>query len=145
MKLYVAAALTIAMATLGCRPSPVQRPPAATVKIPDVPKISDDRPIEGMSTADLITNLGNETQQKQRDAEVALLDQGAAVVPQLITALDEENWHVRAGVIRVLGMFGGEASAAIPRLTEIAESDVHDAVRDAVKFNLPLIEGEESP
>lgn len=110
----------------------------------DVPRTDISKPISDMSNTDLIQALGHVDHDKQRTAELALIDQGPKIVPELIAALDDPNWHVRAGVIRTLGLLGTDASDALPHLKEIAENDESEAVRDAASFNIPPIEGGEN-
>ncbi len=125
----------------GCfRSAPKIEPPPK----PDVPRISDERPLEELSNQDLIQNLGHEDPRRQRAAELALTSQRPNdIVPELIDSLEDKNWHVRAGVIRTLGLFGTDAAAALPRLEHIAETDEEEAVRDAAKFNIPVVADEE--
>ncbi len=110
----------------------------------DIPRVQNDKPVGGMDNTALIQTLGHEDTRKQRDAELKLVEQGPAVVAELINALADDNWHVRAGVIRALGLFEREAKDALPHLRQIVESDdEREEVRDAAAFNIPAIQGSE--
>jgi HEAT repeat protein len=134
-----------AMAISGCGCSP-DGPSPSNVRPDraDIPWIGDGRPLVDLSHAELIQNLGHGDQSRQREAELALLEKGDAVIPELIGALDDKNGHVRAGAIRTLGLFGPAAQAALPKLHEIVGDEGEwEAVRDAAEFNIPVIDGSE--
>ena len=69
------------------------------------------------------------------DATAALQDKGTAAMPELLKALDNDDWQVRAGAAFALSMLGQDAQAAIPKLRDLAE-----ALRDA-GWNDANIEG----
>ncbi len=136
--------LGLAIFLSGCFGSSDSNPPIdQPTRPPDESRIDIATPVPQMSNADLIQSLGHVDHQTQVRAETALLEQGSAVVPQLINALNEPNWHVRAGAIRMLGRLGRQASDALPRLRSIAENDESEAVRDTASFNISAIEGGE--
>jgi len=66
-------------------------------------------------------------------AAQALVAVGAAGVPQLIEALVDEHWLVRAALVDVLGTLGPVAAAAIPALQERLEDEHWWVRRNAVE------------
>ncbi len=113
-----------------------------TTKPPDVPHPKDSRPLSDLQIADLIQNTGHADAARRKEAEDALLAAGAGVVvPELIKALDDENWHVRAGVVCTLSRFGKAAAPSLTKLREKSAKDESEAVRDAAAFAIDAIEG----
>lgn len=118
----------------GARP---QKPPK-----PEQPPISGDPDLENADSEELIQWLGHEDAVVRTQASDRLLAGGADAIPALIAALDDENYHVRAGAVFSLGCFGPDAKAATPRLEKLSENDPWEAVRDAAKFALRAIRDE---
>lgn len=110
---------------------------------PDVPQITEKRPLDELTDDELISCLGHEDLSKLQEAAERIHKRGAEFIPKLIAALDNENVYVRAGAVYTLGLFKTEAKSAVPRLKELQEQDDQRLVTDAILFNLPQIEGTE--
>jgi len=68
-------------------------------------------------TSHWLSALGSEVESVQKDAVQALRRIGAPAVPELIQALQNENWRLRNQAAVALGTIGAEARDAIPALT----------------------------
>lgn len=142
-------------AGVGCKPSaapgpreqarkqPVKNPGKSTPTRenrrptrPEQPPVSGETDFGRGETKELIQWLGHEDLAVRIEASERLLATGPEVIPELIAALDHENYHVRAGAVFSLGRFGPDAQPATARLRELAEKDKWEAVRDAARFAL---------
>jgi hypothetical protein len=65
--------------------------------------------LKGVLLESLIEDLGSLDQDKRSKAMVALGSRGEGAVNALITALEHEDWLVKAGATLALGMMGEEA------------------------------------
>lgn len=75
-----------------------------------------------------------------RDTTVAeIRERGSDMVPELVTALDDPDWRVRAGAAFGLSVLGKEAQQALPKLRSLAESDQHESARDAATWAIDAI------
>jgi len=75
-----------------------------------------------------------------RDEAVEVIrEKGSAAVPDLVAALDDPNWRVRAGAAFGLSILGKEAEQALPQLRKMAESEQHESVRDAAAWAIDAI------
>lgn len=109
---------------------------------PEQPPIVGDPDLANAQVAELIQWLGHEDITVRIQAAELFLARGDEALATLIAALDDENYHVRAGAVFALGCFGSQARDAVPRLNELAEHDPWEAVRDAAKFALHDIAGQ---
>ncbi len=110
---------------------------------PDVPQITEKRPLDELTDDELVICLGNEDLSKLQEAAERIHKRGVEFIPKLIAALDNENVYVRAGAVYTLGLFKTEAKSAVPRLKELQEQDDRRLVTDSILYNLPQIEGTE--
>ena len=110
---------------------------------PDVPQITEKRPLDELTDDELFNCLGHEDLSKRLEAAERIHERGAELIPKLVEALDNENVHIRAVAVYTLGLFKTEAKSAVPRLKELQEQDDRRLVTDAILFNLPQIEGTE--
>lgn len=99
----------------------------------------EEEALAKLGTAELIQELGKP---HARDvASKLLLSKGEAVVPDLIGALKNEDWQVRAGAVFTLGRLGQAAQTAVPELTKLLASETNETVKDAIPYCLDAIEG----
>jgi hypothetical protein len=95
--------------------------------------VSADSPV-----VDLVAKLADPN---TRDAATAVIrQQGTDAVPQLVTALEDDNWQIRAGAVFALSVLGDEAQDAVPKLRDLASTEKHEAVRDAASWAIDAIE-----
>src|SRR5262249_5198544 len=67
--------------------------------------------------------LGSDEEPAQQEAVGALSRLGQAAVPELIGALNDDDWQVRNQAAVVLGAIGPEAKAAVPALIDVLQDD----------------------
>jgi hypothetical protein len=78
--------------------------------------------------------------QAERDNSIRTIrDQGPDVVPQLVKALDHDDWRVRAGAAFALSELGSDAQPALAKLEEVSKSAKHESVRDAAVWAIAAI------
>jgi len=70
-----------------------------------------------------------------RRSREAIRQFGPKAVPELLKALAEKDWAVRAGAADALGLFDSEAQTSIPALTSALDDDV-STVRDCAAASL---------
>lgn len=144
------APLALCVVIAGCKPSVAPReddekepkgqsivtPPPTRQKAPKPYQapITGSPDLEVADHGQLVQSLGHEDTAVRLEAADRLASQGSQAIPLLIEALDDENYHVRAGAVYSLGLLGPAAKSALPKLEELAEEDQWEAVRDAAKF-----------
>lgn len=140
----------------GCKPStvplPIEQVPAKDTEQPNPRPPTPPKPyqtpilgnpdLENASGNELVQWLGHEDWRVRVEASDHLLAGGSEAIPLLIAALDDKNYHVRAGAAFSLGCLGPQAETAVSRLAELAEDDPWEAVRDAAKFALRDVAGQ---
>lgn len=109
---------------------------------PEQPPVVGERDVAAADRDELIQCLGHEDMAIKQQAVDRLLAQGRDAITPLIDALDDENYHVRAGAVFALSLFGPEAKSASAKLEKLAEEDDWEAVRSAAKFALQSINEE---
>ena len=108
---------------------------------PEQPPITGQPDLAAADQQELIQCLGHEDLEIKQQASDRLLSQGSEAIPALIAALDDDNYHVRAGAVFSLGRYGPEAKSATAKLEALAEEDQWETVRDAARFALESIKG----
>lgn len=112
------------------------------VRKPEQPPVVGERNVAAADQEELIQCLGHEDMAVKQEASDRLMAEGADAVPVLIEALDDENYHVRAGAVFVLGRIGSDAKPASAKLEKLATEDEWEVVRDAAQFALHAINSE---
>src|SRR5262245_30705422 len=79
--------------------------------------------IDGHPVSYWLKQLGSEQESAQQEAVRSLSGQGQAAVPELIKALNDEDWQVRNQAAVVLGVIGPDAKAAVPPLIEVLQNE----------------------
>jgi len=120
----------------------VVKPERPKVVEPEQPPVVGERNVADADRDELIQCLGHEDMAIRQEAADRLRAQGPDAIAPLIEALDDENYHVRAGAVFALSLFGPEAKSASAKLEELAEEDDWEAVRSAAKFALQSINEE---
>jgi NADH dehydrogenase len=94
-------------------------PPAQVVP----PPRAVEAKVVNRSVSDWLRLLASEKEAAQQEAVGALSRLGQAAVPELIQALNDDEWQVRNQAAVVLGAIGPEAKAAVPALMDVLQDD----------------------
>ncbi len=86
------------------------------------------------AVGELLTLLADESMCD--DAAVAIQEKGAAAVPELLAALDDDDWQVRAGAVFALSLLQQDA---LPQLRDLTETEQQESVRDAAVWAIDAI------
>src|SRR5262245_50409380 len=78
---------------------------------------------QGKPLRDWLKSLGGGEATSDSDAVKALRHLGPAAVPDLIKALEDEDWEVRNQAAVALGVIGPEAKAAVPALIDVLQGE----------------------
>src|SRR5262245_7620930 len=70
-----------------------------------------------------LTSLGSGDQTSPPEAVQALRSLGPTAVPDLIKALEDDDWQVRNQAAVALGVIGPEAKAAVPALITVLQAE----------------------
>src|SRR5687767_437352 len=103
-------------------------------EIPEVPPSPEEEEVAKLSTSELVDELGKP--HARLIASKVLASKGEAVVPDLVKALKNEDWQVRAGAIFTLGRLGKAAESALPELKKLQETETNDTVKDSIPYCL---------
>jgi hypothetical protein len=132
--------------------APAFDPDASGDESPNVP--ADPPPIDGSSTNPQTQGLTKDVLADATVAELAahiaqpstrdnaadvIRDRGPAAVPELLTALDDTDWQVRAGAVFALSLLGEDAQKALPKLRTMAKHEQHESVRDAAVWAIDAL------
>ena len=105
---------------------------------PTPPVSPEEEAVAKLNTAERVAELGKP---HARDvASKLLLAKGPEVVPELVKALEHENWEVRAGAVFTLGRLGKAAAPALPNLKKLLETETNETVKDSIPYNIDAIE-----
>lgn len=117
--------------------TPTDSAPDKPASSPASPSNTEQADLAALEPEQLIERLADD---KQRDAATrALVAKGPATLEALKTALDNEDWQVRAAAVFTIGQLGEAAAPAHDKLKQIAEQDENPAVRDAAAFALDAL------
>jgi NADH dehydrogenase len=99
------------------------RPPSeATAQAVPPPRAVEAQAV-GRPVSYWLSLLASDEEPAQQDAVGALNRLGQAAVPELIQALNDDDWQVRHQAALVLGAIGPEAKAAVPALIAALDDD----------------------
>lgn len=106
---------------------------------PFVEPVRETDDLHTMELPELIENLGHVDLERRYEAAELITEGGAEHLDELISALENENYHVRAGAAFTLGTLGADASPALDALNKVKENDEWSAARDAAAFAMEAI------
>jgi HEAT repeat protein len=89
--------------------------------------VSSPRAVEAQATPPPVSHwlslLASDNEPAQQEAVGALSRLGQAAVPELIEALNDDDWQVRNQAAVALGAIGPEAKAAVPALIDVLQDE----------------------
>lgn len=137
--------------TLGCSPTVEDPEPQVDPerhdqikypnRPPDVAPITSTGELDQQNLPALIQTLGHaDFDRRQQAVDLLLAAEDPGVVDHLLLALEDDNYHVRAGVVYALGCFGERAVVAVEKLEQVQHEDARESVRDAAAFAIDAIQ-----
>lgn len=124
-------------------PTPMPTPPATPEKSGDGGAPAGTNTSVAPASPEEVTKLIDSLKKTEaRDGALAELKaKGPGVVPSLISALESDASASRHHLLVALGSFGKDASAALPALKKLVESEKDPATVATAQFTIDAIEG----